>query len=76
MKPLIASAVLVLVLAGCGSPEAERTRGGGAGADKGYRGDTVVMHEGSRPYAGTPHLIPTAAPGLEPARQAHRLSRE
>jgi hypothetical protein len=72
-------AILVLIalaLAGCTSPEATRTRGGGPGADKGNRGDVVLMHEGSRPYAGTPRLIPTQPPPLEPARQAHLLSRE
>ena len=51
--------VLALVLlAGCTSPEADRVRGGGPGADVGNRGDPVSMHEGSKPYAGTPILIP------------------
>lgn len=67
-------AVLVL-LAGCTSPEADRTRGGGPGADTGNRGDPVVMHAGSQPYAKTPKLIPAEAPPLEPANQARRLSR-
>jgi hypothetical protein len=64
-----------LALAACTSPEAERTRGGGPGADIGNRGNPVVMHEGSQPYAGTPRLIPTEAPSLEGARQARQLSR-
>jgi hypothetical protein len=71
--------ILVLIafaLAGCTSPEATRARGGGPGADTGNRGAVVLMHEGSRPYAGTPRLIPTAPPPLEPARQADVLSRE
>jgi hypothetical protein len=49
---------LLVLLAGCTSPEAERVRGGGPGADVGNRGDPVLMHEGSKPYAGTPMLIP------------------
>jgi hypothetical protein len=66
--------VVLLLLAGCTSPEAERTRGGGPGADRGNRGEPVVMHEGSQPYAGTPRLIPTEHPPLEGARQAQQLS--
>lgn len=49
---------LVLVLAACSSPEAERVRGGGPGADTGNRGEPVLMHAGSQPYAKTPKLIP------------------
>ena len=67
-------AVLVL-LAGCSSPEAERVRGGGPGADVGNRGTPVVMHAGSRPYEGTPKLIPAEAPPVEGATQAYQLSR-
>lgn len=48
---------LIVLLAACSSPEAERARGGGPGADVGNRGNPVVMHEGSKPYAGTPDLI-------------------
>jgi hypothetical protein len=62
--------------ASCSSPETARTRGGGPGADIGNRGKTVHMHEGSRPYEGTPKLIPTESPPLEPARQAEQLSRD
>ncbi|MCC7414344.1 MAG: hypothetical protein IT495_22205 [Gammaproteobacteria bacterium] len=61
-------------LLGCTSPEAERSRGGGPGADIGNRGNPIVMHEGSQPYAGTPTLIPAEGPALEGARQARRLS--
>lgn len=60
----------------CTSPEAERVRGGGPGADVGNRGNPVVMHEGSQPYALTPNLIPAKAPPVEPARQASRLSEQ
>jgi hypothetical protein len=62
-------------LAACTSPEAERVRGGGPGADVGNRGAPVVMHEGSRPYAGTPTLIPVESPQVESATQARELSR-
>ena len=64
-----------LTLAGCASPEATRTRGGGAGADTGNRPANVKMHEGSRQYWETPVVIPGASPSLEPARQAQQLSR-
>lgn len=73
MKPWVV--VLAFALAACTSPEAERVRGGGPGADKGNRGDPVVMHEGSKPYEGTPKLIPGEAPPIEAAEQAYRLSR-
>ena len=69
-----ALAVGASLLLGCTSPEAERTRGGGPGADVGNRGNPVVMHEGSRPYAGTPKLIPANAPPLTSATQARQLS--
>jgi hypothetical protein len=68
--------VIPLAIAACTSPEATRDRGGGPGADKGNRGDVVLMHEGSHPYAGTPRLIPTQPPPLEPARQADTLSKQ
>jgi hypothetical protein len=62
------------LLAACTSPETERVRGGGPGADVGNRGNPIVMHEGSQPYAGTPKLIPAEAPPVEPASQARQLS--
>ena len=65
---------VLLLLAGCTSPEAERVRGGGPGADVGNRGTPVVMHEGSKPYEGTPKLIPGEASPTEPATQARQLS--
>jgi hypothetical protein len=66
---------ILLLLGGCTSPEADRARGAGAGADVGNRGNPIVMHEGSAPYAGTPRLIPGEAPPLEGATQARQLSR-
>ena len=64
-----------ITLAGCESPEATRTRGGGPGGDTGNRPADVNMHEGSRPYWETPVLIPGESPSLQPARQAQQLSR-
>jgi hypothetical protein len=63
-------------LAGCTSPEATRTRGGGPGADVGNRSPTVEMHDGSRPFWRTPDRIGVEHPSLEPARQADQLSRQ
>lgn len=74
MKPWLV-ALAAAALAACTSPEAGRERGGGRGADVGNRGDPVVMHEGSKPYAGTPRLIPGEAPPVDGAQQASRLSR-
>ena len=70
------TAVLVLAAWACTSPESTRTQGGGPGADVGNRGDEVLMHEGSRPFAGTPLRMPRQAASApdESARQAHRLS--
>ena len=62
-------------LAGCASPEATRTRGGGPGADVGNRSRDVKMHEGSQPYWKTPARIEGNHPPLESARQAQALSR-
>ena len=73
----IACGVLIgacLAVAGCSSPEATRTRGGGPGADVGNRPANVKMHEGSLQYWETPVVIPGLAAPLEPARQAQRLS--
>jgi hypothetical protein len=49
--------LLVCMAAGliaCSRPEAERTRGGGPGADIGNRGTVVTIHEGAVPYYRTP----------------------
>lgn len=63
-------------LAGCSSPEATRSRGGGPGGDVGNRPATVSMHAGSDQYWRTPDLIEGwEHPPLEPARQAQRAGR-
>jgi hypothetical protein len=62
-------------VAGCGRPEATRTRGG-PGADVGNRPRIVEMHEGSRPFWKTPDRIAVEHPPLEPAQQADKLSRQ
>jgi len=72
---LIIALAAVVCSSACSSPETARTRGDGPGADTGNRGTIVRMHEGSRPYAGTPRLIPTPPPPLDPANQADALSR-
>ncbi len=76
MSLVVITFIAVLVyLAGCASPEATRTRGGGPGADVGNRAQTVQMHEGSKPFAKTPTLIPAKSPPLGAADQADQLSR-
>lgn len=64
----------VILAAGCASPEATRTRGGGPGADLGNRPAQVKMHEGSRQYYETPVKIPGEPMALDPAQQARQLS--
>lgn len=43
-------------LAACTPPEAERVRGGGAGADPGNRVPIIELHAGAEPYYRTPCL--------------------
>jgi len=71
----VAVLVLCIALAGCTSPEARRTRGGGPGADVGNRSQDVKMHEGSQPYWKTPDRITGEHASLKPAEQARELSR-
>jgi hypothetical protein len=67
--------IALTALVACISPETQRTRGGGPGADVGNRKETVRMHEGARPFENTPKLIPGKHPSLEPASQADEISR-
>jgi hypothetical protein len=55
------TAVLLMLCVGlgaCTSPEASRTRGGGAGGDVGNRDAVVEMHAGAQPYYHTPCRLP------------------
>jgi hypothetical protein len=47
-------AASLLLLSACSSPEAERTRGGGRGADVKNWGQPVELHAGAEPYHETP----------------------
>ena len=49
--------IALVALAACTSPEATRQRAGGPGADVGNHG-RVELHEGAKPYAGTPVVMP------------------
>jgi hypothetical protein len=71
----LAIIALAALAAGCTSPEAERARGAGPGADTGNREDVLRMHEGSKPYTGTPTLMPEKRGSVEPANHADALSR-
>lgn len=63
-----------MAAAGCTSPEATRTRGGGPGGDPGNRPATVKMHEGSRPFWRTPIVIAAESVSLDSANHARQLS--
>ena len=76
MRPVALIAFVSLATAGCASPEATRTRGGGSGADVGNRPATVRMHEGSRQYWKTPVMIRGDGPSLAPSEHARSVSLE
>ncbi len=63
-----ASVLLAAALVGCASPEAQRTRAGGPGADVGNRGPVVVLHEGAEPYYETPCVTKVECNGPMPVR--------
>jgi len=75
VRALILFIAVSLCVAGCASPEATRTRGGGPGADVGNRTEIVRMHEGAKPFENTPKIIPAKHPPLDSANQADQLSR-
>ena len=56
MSATIACALALAALVACASPEAERVRGGGPGADPGNRDAVVEFHDGAEPYFQTPCL--------------------
>ncbi|HUF93918.1 MAG TPA: NrfD/PsrC family molybdoenzyme membrane anchor subunit [Candidatus Limnocylindria bacterium] len=68
----VAVLLLALALTACASPEARRVRGGDRGADVGNVGTVVEMHEGSKPYHGTPDLIAGRGTPRPAAQQAAR----
>jgi hypothetical protein len=68
--------IVAAAVAGCTSPEANRSRGGGPGADVGNRRAIVRMHEGSRPFEQTPKIIGAEHPPLASARHASEFSRQ
>jgi hypothetical protein len=74
MKRLACVVLAGAAMAGCGSPEAVRQRGGGLGADTNNRPAVVKMHEGSRQYWKTPVRIPGEGPPLHPSEQARDFS--
>lgn len=66
---------VALLLAGCQSPEAARTQGGGPGGDTGNRPAVVRLHDGSKPFEGTPRLVPVRTPALDSANHAREFGR-
>ena len=74
MKRLSTILFVCAALAGCTSPEANRERGGGPGADIGNRPAQVMMHEGSQQFYETPVRIGAEGPSLAPSEQARTLS--
>jgi hypothetical protein len=76
LTSLFVSLAILFWLVACASPETERTRGGGPGADVGNRGRVLRIHEGAEPFQKTPRLISTKHPPLESASQADQLSRK
>ena len=63
------------VLSACVSPETQRTRGGGPGADVGNRTKVLEMHGGSLPYWQTPEIVAFKHAPIAAADQAYELSR-
>ena len=51
---LVLLALAMVGAVACSSPEATRSRGGGPGGDVGNHGTVVQIHEGARPFYGTP----------------------
>jgi hypothetical protein len=74
MKRLVTLIFACAAISSCTSPEAQRQRGGGPGADVNNRPEQVKMHEGSRQYYETPVRIGSEAPSLAPSEQARTLS--
>jgi hypothetical protein len=58
--------LLALLLAACASPEAQRTRGGGPGADVKNWGNPVELHAGAQPFHNTPCVTEVECHGPPP----------
>lgn len=71
----IGTGLALLALTACGSPEADRERGGDAGADPGNRARLVEMHRGAEPYHDTPCLTGVECTGPMPTRTAAEIER-
>jgi hypothetical protein len=73
MIPRLALIAGLALLGACASPEAQRVRGGGPGADVNNRDDVLEMHEGSVIYYNTPCLTTLGeCNGPMPLRSARR----
>ena len=76
MKPILTMLLIAFAaLSACVSPETQRTRGGGPGADVGNRTKVLEMHGGSLPYWQTPEIVAFKHAPIAAADQAHELSR-
>lgn len=64
LTTLLLIGLIAMLLAGC-SPEAERTRGSGPGADIGNRGRTVTSMHGDQTRNNPDYQVPSR--GLAPA---------
>lgn len=73
---LLCAGIGAFALAGCASPEADRVRGGDAGADPGNRDAVVRMHEGSRMYHDVPCEMTVECNGPEPVFGLPELDRD
>jgi hypothetical protein len=56
----VISLAVAMLLTGCTSPEATRTRASGPGADVGNRRSVVEIHGGADPYWHTPRVAVSA----------------
>lgn len=74
MKRVLLALLIGSAAAGCTSPEAKRSRGGGPGADPQNRPATIRVHEGSRQFWETPLRISVQHPPLDGALQAQQTA--
>lgn len=67
LRAPILTTALVLAVSACASPEAERVRSGGAGADPGNRNVPAEMRSSAEIYHETPCRVPSGCTGPMPA---------